>query len=222
MSNKTYGQYCGLANALELIGERWALLIIRDLLVGPRRFSDLHAGLPKIPTNILTTRLKELEQSGIVARRALPRPSKSVVYELTPYGLELEDAVKALGLWGAKTLAEPRPEDIITPDSLTMALRTTFCPDAVKQNLNYELRFGDLILHAQIQDGQLTVGQGALTAPDLIIYTGPAFKSLIAGELSPQAALNSGAVNLKGPPELLEHFVELFRIPAPAASNKPA
>ncbi|HEX8861639.1 MAG TPA: helix-turn-helix domain-containing protein, partial [Actinomycetes bacterium] len=83
MSRRTYGQYCGLAHAMELVGERWALLVIRDLLPGPKRFTDLRNGLPRIPTNILSARLKELEASGVVQRRLLPRPQGSVVYELT-------------------------------------------------------------------------------------------------------------------------------------------
>src|SRR5437764_13643685 len=98
---RTYGQFCGLARALELVGERWAMLIVRDLLVGPRRFTDLSRGLPRIPTNILSERLKELEDAGVVHRRVLPRPIGSVVYELTAYGADLEDAVKLLGRWGA-------------------------------------------------------------------------------------------------------------------------
>src|SRR5258708_27570367 len=106
---RSYGQFCGLARALELVGERWALLIVRDLLVGPRRFTDLRQGLPRIPTNVLSDRLKELEENGIVQRRVLPRPAASVVYELTPYGSQLEDAVMRLGLWGAQSLGEPRP-----------------------------------------------------------------------------------------------------------------
>src|SRR5450755_253989 len=102
MSSRTYGQYCGLARALEMVGERWGLLIVRDLLVGPKRFTDLHRGLSGIPTNVLTDRLKELEQVGIVRRRLLPRPAGSIVYELTEYGQELEDVVLRFGLWGAK------------------------------------------------------------------------------------------------------------------------
>src|SRR5438105_14626994 len=101
---RTYGQFCGLARALELVGERWALLIVRDLLVGPKRFTDLRRGLPRIPTNVLSTRLKELEHNGIVRRRLLPRPASGVVYELTEHGRELEDIVLRLGLWGAATL----------------------------------------------------------------------------------------------------------------------
>ncbi len=100
MAGRAYGQYCGLARAVELVGERWALLIVRDLLVGPKRFTDLRRGLPRIPTNILSARLKELERSGIVQRRVLPRPAAGVVYELTAYGGELEEVVLRLGRWG--------------------------------------------------------------------------------------------------------------------------
>ena len=97
MVSRAYGQFCGFSRALEVVGERWALLIIRDLLVQPKRFTDLRRGLPGIPTNILTARLKELEAAGIVERRLLPRPDGSVVYELTAYGAELEEVVDALG-----------------------------------------------------------------------------------------------------------------------------
>src|SRR5437868_7024460 len=137
---RTYGQFCGLARALELVGERWALLIVRDLLVGPRRFTDLRHGLPRIPTNVLSERLKELEQGGVVRRRVLPRPAASVVYELTEYGGGLGGVVQRLGLWGAQSLGEPRPGEIMTTDSMIMALRTTFVPAAAEGvHLRYEL-----------------------------------------------------------------------------------
>ncbi|HEX5997595.1 MAG TPA: helix-turn-helix domain-containing protein [Jiangellales bacterium] len=116
---RTFGQYCGLAKALELVGERWALLIIRDLLVGPRRFTDLRNGLPRIPTNVLSTRLKELEETGLIQRRLLPRPHSSFVYELTSYGRDIEPALHQLSRWGARSLGEPEADDIVTADSLT-------------------------------------------------------------------------------------------------------
>src|SRR5689334_21667318 len=102
------------------------MLIIRDLLVGPRRYTDLKQGLPKIPTNILSVRLKELQDGGVVRRAPLYRTG--LVYELTPYGQQLEPIVLALGRWGFAQMGEPGPEDIVTPDSLTMALRTAFRP----------------------------------------------------------------------------------------------
>jgi DNA-binding HxlR family transcriptional regulator len=214
---RVYGQYCGLARAVEIVGERWALLIIRDLLVGPRRFTDLRRGLPRIPTNVLTERLRELEDAGVVERRVLPRPAGgSVVYALTPYGAELEDVVLRLGLWGAQALGEPRPGEIVTLDSLIIALRTTFRPAAARdRRLSFELRLDDVVLHAAVDAGTVRVGPGELEGADLVIETGPGLKALLAGELSPGDALASGAVRvLRGNPALLDAFAELFQIPS--------
>jgi DNA-binding HxlR family transcriptional regulator len=123
MAARDYGQYCCVTRALELVGERWALLIVRDLLVGPRRYGELATGLPRIPSNILAARLKELQAAGVLQRA--PR-SRVVVYELTPYGRELEPVVLALGAWGFKQMGDPREDQVITSDSMTMALRTAF------------------------------------------------------------------------------------------------
>jgi DNA-binding HxlR family transcriptional regulator len=213
MSKRVYGQYCGFARALELVGERWALLIVRDLLVGPRRFVDLQRGLPGIPTNILTTRLKEMEQAGILQRTALPRPPGGVAYELTEVGLGLEPAVHALGLWGAKLLGDPRHGEIVTQDSLITALRTTFQREAAKgAGVAYELRFGDVALHAIVKKGQLHVGAGPHPGADLTIEAGPALRRLLAREITPREAIKSGAVRLRGKRQLLDRFVQLFRI----------
>ena len=211
---RTYGQFCGLARALELVGERWALLIVRDLLVGPRRFTDLRQGLPRIPTNVLSERLKELEHAGVVRRRVLPRPAASVVYELTDYGSQLDDVVMRLGLWGAQSLGEPGPEEIITPDSMTMALRSTFRPEAARGlNVRYELRLGEIVLHARVTNGRLVVGEGPLADADLVIDAGPGIKALFAGDVTPSQAIDSGILRVTGDPALLERFAELFQIP---------
>ena len=210
---RAYGQYCGLARAAELIGERWALLILRDLLVGPKRFTDLRHGLPRIPTNILSDRLKELEDSGVVRRRVLPRPAGSIVYELTEYGADLEEAIKHLGRWGARSLGQPRADEIVTVDSLIMALRTTFRPElADGVRATFELRLGPAVLHARVEDSQLMVGEGPLPEADLVIETGPALKALLAREITPSEATQQGLVELTGDPQLLETFVEVFRI----------
>jgi DNA-binding HxlR family transcriptional regulator len=214
VASRSYGQFCGLARALELVGERWALLIVRDLLVGPRRFTDLRQGLPRIPTNVLTDRLKELEQGGVVRRRVLPRPAASVVYELTEYGSQLEEVVMRLGVWGAQSLGDPRPDEIITADSMTMALRSTFRPEAARGlDVRYELRLGEIVLRAHVADGRLSVGEGPLPEADLVIEAGPALRALLAGELSPSEAVASGCVRLSGNAALLDRFAELFRIP---------
>ncbi|MGH2586315.1 MAG: winged helix-turn-helix transcriptional regulator [Dehalococcoidia bacterium] len=214
MTPRTYGQYCGLARALELVGERWTLLIIRDLLVGPKRFTDLRRGLPRIPTNLLSARLKELEQAGIVQRRLLPRPTASIVYELTEYGKALDHVVLELGRWGAQSLGEARPAEIVTVDSLIMALRSTFRPEAARGlRVSYELHLGAIVIHAHIDGGVLVAGEGPLAGPDLVIEAGPAIRALMAGEISPAEAVETGSVRLNGDPGLLARFVEVFQIP---------
>lgn len=196
-----------------MVGERWALLVVRDLLVGPKRFSDLQRGLPGIPSNILTARLKELEESGIVARRLLPRPSGAVVYELTQAGRELEEPVIALGRWGAQRLGDPRPDEIVTEDSMASALLTTFRPEhASRAKVAYELRLGDITVNAQVRDRKVTVGRGALPNPDLVIEAGPRIRALMAQEITPQEALKRKVVRVEGDPKLLTLFAQMFRI----------
>ena len=220
MTKRAYGQYCGLARAVEVIAERWALLIIRDLLVGPRRFTDLHRGLPRIPTNILAARLKELEDAGVVRRRIVPRPAGSIVYELTEYGGELEGIVIGLGRWGARTLGDPRADEIITADSMIMALRTTFQPEAARGvRAAFELRMGEFVIHARIDDGTVEVGKGELPGADLVIEAGPALRELMAGEASPADAIENGGIRIQGDPALLTRFAQLFHIgPRPVTS----
>jgi DNA-binding HxlR family transcriptional regulator len=238
VTTRTYGQYCGVARALEMVGERWALLIIRDLLVGPKRYTDLRSGLPKIPTNVLATRLKELEQAGVVVRRVQPRPSGAVVYELTPYGAELEELVLGLGRWGARSLGELRPGEIATADSLIMALRSTFQPsEAAGLKVGYELRFGDVVIHARVEGGSLITGEGPLTAAaadvganaetdaaagadvgapaDLVVEAMAPLSPLLSGELSAADVLANGIVRITGEPAELDRFAALFRIGPP-------
>jgi DNA-binding HxlR family transcriptional regulator len=218
MVKRSYGQYCGLARALEIVGERWALLIVRDLLVSPRRFTDLHRGLPGIPTNVLTARLKELEASGIVRRRLLPRPENAVVYELTEYGAELEAPVMALARWGARALGEPAAGEVVTPESLVMALRSTFRPEAARgARIGYELHVNGIVVHARVggrgrNAPNLQTGVGPLPGPDLVIETGPAIRALMSGAVRPEEALAEGLVRVTGDPALLARFVEVFAI----------
>ena len=208
-----YGQFCGVARALEIVGERWGLLVVRDLLVGPRRFSELRRGLPKIPTNVLSTRLRELEAAGVVRRRLLARPETGFEYELTEYGHDLEEAVMAFGRWGARSLGEPGQDEIVTADSLVMALRSTFRPQAARGfRGSFELRLGDVVVHARIDRELLDVAAGGLAGAELVIETGPILPALMAGEVDPAAAINGGDVRLTGDVRLLDRFVELFQI----------
>ena len=117
MAARNYGEYCGLTRALELVGERWALLVVRELLPGPKRFTDVAAGLPRIPSNVLSGRLKELEEAALVARHVLPRPSGAVVYELTESARELDPIVLQLARWGNRWLGDPQEGDSVSPAS---------------------------------------------------------------------------------------------------------
>src|ERR1700730_16241973 len=130
MTKRSYNQYCGIARALDLIGERWALLVIRELVLGPKRFTDLRRGLPDIATNVLSQRLRELEQDSIVTRRQLPPPAASNVYELTEYGQELVPIMLALGRWGASALGARLPEQTLEPEWLAVALKAVYQPQA--------------------------------------------------------------------------------------------
>jgi DNA-binding HxlR family transcriptional regulator len=198
---------------MEILGERWAMLIIRDLLVGPKRFSDLQRGLAGIPSNILTARLKELEEGGVIQRRILPRPHGGVAYELTPEGLELERAVIELGRWGAKRLGDPRPDEIVTEDSMVMALRTTFRPEAAKGvKARYELHLGDIVLHAVVQNGRAAIDKGPLDKPDLVINAGPGIRQVMAQEISPDEALKKKIAGISGDRKLFAQFAQMFRI----------
>lgn len=214
VTRRTYGQYCGVSRALEVLGERWALLVVRDLLVSPKHMVDLRVGLPRIPADILVSRLRELERAGVVRRTAGGPADGSVRYELTDFGLELDGIVLAIGRWGARLLGDPRPEDIVTVDSLTMAMRATFRPDAARDvEVSYEVKIGGIVLNLRIDDGRLTVSAGPLPDADLCFEPGMAFKSLLTGTMSAEEAIETGAVSVKGDPALLHLFTQLFHIP---------
>ncbi|WP_223622731.1 helix-turn-helix domain-containing protein [Microbacterium sp. EST19A] len=220
MASRSYGQYCGVTTAVELIGERWALLIVRDLLVGPRRYTDLKQGLPRIPTNILSTRLKELQEGGVVRRVPLLR---GLAYELTPYGQALEPIMLELGRWGFQTMGDPEEGDVVTPDSLTMALRTAFQADAAT-DAEYELHVGEVALRASVRDGELRVAQLAPPAPpvggrlpdgeaDAVIVAGPGIRHLIGGRITPAEALAQDVLAVvRGEESWLDSFARTFHI----------
>ena len=214
MAARDYGQYGGVTRALELVGERWALLIVRDLLVGPRRYGELAAGLPRIPSNILAARLKELQAAGVI--RQVPR-SRVIVYELTPYGRELEPVVLAFGAWGFKALGDPREEQIVTPDSMTIDLRTAFCPQVAAHLpvTAYAARSGpaELLIRVAGPTLHVTRGDGPV---DLAFSADPGVhRRLISGELAPAHAIATGVVEvLRGPNDLLGRFASTFHLAA--------
>lgn len=213
MAAREYGQYDGIARALELVGERWALLIVRDLLVGPRRFGELAAGLPRIPSNILATRLKELQEAGVL-RRA-PR-SRVIVYELTEYGRGLEPIVLAMGAWGSRALGAPREQQVLTPDAMTISLRTAFRADVAARlpSTAYATRVDSTELLIRVAGPSLLVSRAPGPA-DLEFVAGASIHRLISGELAPEQAIASGAVEvLRGPAGLLDRFADTFHLAA--------
>lgn len=215
MTNQHYGQFCGLARAAEIVGQRWTLLILRDLSVGPRRYSDLVAGLPGIPTNTLASRLKELEEEGLVMRIAPSGADRAVVYGLTPRGEELEPALDALSRWGAGGMRAPRDGEIVTTASIVAALKVAAGDGVVPKDWNttYTVRVGDVDTHVVMRDGAITVGPGAAEAPDLLITAGPQIRDVIAGELDAPTAVATGAVQLEGDTSLFARFAETLRVP---------
>jgi DNA-binding HxlR family transcriptional regulator len=160
---KRYEQYCPVAHALDLVGDRWALLVVRELMHGPKRYTDLAEHLPGIGTNILASRLRELEACGVIAKRKLPPPAASRVYELTDYGHGLRPALRELALWGARSLGPPTADDELFPGWLANAVDTVLSPIAPPGR--FEFRVGDEV--ASLLDGEAR--PGAAEQPDVVI-----------------------------------------------------
>jgi DNA-binding HxlR family transcriptional regulator len=166
--SRTYQHYCPVARALEIVGERWTLLVARELLLGPRRFSDLMDGLPGISATVLTSRLKDLEQAGLVSKRTLPPPAASTVYELTDRALGLARVLSAMADWGMTMLGRPRKGDRVRGEWIVLAMAvTTTVPDVA--DTTFELHVDGEVLHVDVRDGRLQPRQGAATDPAAII-----------------------------------------------------
>lgn len=213
---RSYRQYCAVAKALDVIGERWTLLIIRELLLGPRRYKDLLAGLPGIGTNLLAARLRKLEQAGLAHRRVLPAPAGSTAYELTELGRGLQAAVLELGRWGAHLLAQPSQVDEMRPGWYVVSMLATFRPElAGESQATYELRIDDEVFELRISDRQVTLGQALGDKPTLLVVSDlDSFLALLAGALPPEDALSRGLVTIVGDTNAFLEFVRLFQWPA--------
>jgi DNA-binding HxlR family transcriptional regulator/putative sterol carrier protein len=214
--SRGYHQFCGLARALDLIGGRWALLIVRDLLTGPKRFSELQEGLPGIPTNVLTARLRELEEEGIVLRRAHERPGGGVVYDLTDFGRELEQPILRLGFWGAKAMGPMHEGDHFSPDFLALALRGSFRGEhAAGPARLYEFRVEDTSLRARVDAGKVVVPSDSTDEPDLVVEAdADVLAGLLSGEMSLDAARKTGRLQLQGTKAEAARLLEMFRFPS--------
>jgi DNA-binding HxlR family transcriptional regulator len=218
---RRYRDACGAAQGLDLVGERWALLVARELLLGPKRFTDLREGLPGISTNILADRLETLETAGVVRRRTLPPPSASKVYELTEWGSELGAVVEAIGRWGVRSPWRSE-EDEIGVDGLMVSFRTMFDPETAGDlEASYEIALGDQGFGLEVEDGSIRVYRGAPSDPDARIGTDvDTLAALVYEGRDLDEALRSGDVEIEGDRSAVEHLTGLFALPEPAP--KPA
>lgn len=211
-SKRSYDQYCSLARTLDLIGERWTLLIVRDLLGGPKRYKDLLNGLPGIGTNLLANRLKELEEAGLIENAVLPPPASVKAYRLTERGRELEAAVVALAHWGLNLLEEPRRDALWLPQWNHVALRARFNPDmAMDVDATYAFLIDDYPHYAVIKNGELTICEGQPADPAFILKArSDDFVRVLEGELSMEEAIANGTFILEGAPEALQRCMQIF------------
>jgi DNA-binding HxlR family transcriptional regulator len=216
-SRRRYDDACGTAHALDLVGERWALLVIRELMLGPKRFSDIRADLPGISANVLTQRLEGLEASGIVVRRRLPPPASTQVYELTDWGYEAEPIIQELGRWAARSPAHD-PSLQLSGTSLMLSFRTMFdAARAQAMNGTAGFRIGNETLVARVADGRLEAGRGDTAQAD-VVFTGPApaVAAFVYGGV-PLAALEAEAgLAVTGDRGFAARFAGLFNLPAKA------
>jgi DNA-binding HxlR family transcriptional regulator len=202
---KRYDQYCPVAHALELVGERWSLLVVRELLHGPRRYTDLAANLPKIGTNILASRLKDLEGCGVVSKRRLPPPAASQVYELTPYGHALKPLMRELAVWGLISLGPPKPDDELAEGWLESALDVVFSPSAPPGSFEFRIS-GEV---ASIVDGQARAG--SVDDPDVLV------EGDVGGLYGVFMERAWDGITVEGDRELLERLLDAIYDPAAAA-----
>ena len=214
---RTYGDACGIPRALDRVGERWALMIVRELLLGPKRFTDLKAGLPNASPNVLSQRLRRMEADGIVTRHKLPPPAGSRVYELTEWGRELEPVLTALGRWGARA-APPPPEHGMSFDAHILSLRTLFDPELAGDfSTRLDLRLEEHRFRAEVSDGRLEVEAGEAHEPDAVVTSDAGTVLAVAHRRRDLAeALRSGDLEVEGDRAAVERFLGLFTLPEPA------
>ena len=219
-TNRSYNDLCGLAHGLDLVGERWALLVVRELVLGPRRYTDLRGELPGISSNILAHRLDELVAAGVATRRVLPPPAGSAVYELTEWGRQLEPIILQLGRWGARSPGHPAG-DHLSASSLILSLRTNFDAEAAG---DADVRLGLVMnrerFHAGVRDGALTTGRGDDSGdgtPDAVVDATPmTWAQLLYGERKLIDAVDAGEVTVDGDTDTVERFLTWFTLPETA------
>jgi DNA-binding HxlR family transcriptional regulator len=214
---RSYGDPCGIARALDVIGERWAILVVRELLLGPKRFTDLRAGLPGLGPDVLSQRLRELEQAGVVERDQLLPPAGSRVYRLTDWGRELEPVVLGLGRWGSSA-PFPAGDEVLGVDALMLALKTLYDWDGARAGGligdTYEVRLAGQPFAVRLTDGQLDVSHGAASEPIATIEADPAtLQAVLWHDRRLDDALSAGELAIAGDRSAAERLLGLFPLP---------
>lgn len=209
---RSYNQFCALARALDLVGERWTMLLLRELLFGPRRFGDLLEGLPGIGPNLLSARLRRLQDEGLVTQKTLPAPAGSRVYTLTERGRGLEDALVALARWGMDPIEPPAPDDHRRPAWYALALRAAFRPGRARRDEEYELRVDGETFHLRVRDGRAEASQGPGRNPALTLTLGlDDFLAVMTGRRAPAPG------ELSEQRGAFKRFLSAFALPDPAS-----
>ncbi|MEU4745706.1 winged helix-turn-helix transcriptional regulator [Actinosynnema sp. NPDC023658] len=217
-TRRRYDDGCSTAHALDLVGERWALLVVRELLFGAKRFTDLRAGLPGASPNVLSQRLRELDTAGVLRRRRLPPPAAAWVYELTPWGQQLETVVAALGMWGSQSPAM-RGDGPISVDSMMLALRTLFAP-ARADGLTADVlvRLGEDGFRATVTPEGLRLVREPVDEPDAVLDTDTVtLNDVLCGRRELEDAVAAGDLEVRGDDAVALRFLTLFPFPEPVA-----
>lgn len=214
IAGRSYNDACGAAHALDLVGERWALLVIRELMLGSKRFTDLKASLPGISANVLTQRLDGLDAVGVLVRRRLPPPVSAQVYELTPWGYEAEPIFQTLGRWAARSPTHD-PTLPLSATSLFLSFRTMIdTARAIGIDADIGFRMGDETFRLRLREGAVEIERGDVDGADLV-FTGvaTAVAAVVYGGQPIAAMEAAGALTVEGDRELAERFVTLFPLP---------
>jgi DNA-binding HxlR family transcriptional regulator len=216
MSQKrAYQDGCAVAHALDIIGDRWAMPIMRELMLGPKRFTDLRAGLPGISANVLTQRLEELEASSILIRRRLPPPAASQIYELTDWGRESEILFQVLGRWACRS-PTMEPGKPMSPVSVVLSMRTMIDRSRIGDlDATIGFRFGEEEFRATLREGNFLIDRGDAAGADTILRGDQnALVAVLYG--GARYADMAGALTVEGDTALAEHFATLFPLPPKA------
>lgn len=219
-TDRSYGDACGIARALDVVGERWALLVVRELLLGPQRFSDLRRALAGASSNLVADRLRELEGHGVVRRRKLAPPAGSWVYELTEWGRELEPILLALGSWGVRAPLPPAPATL-SATSVLLYLRTSAHPDPEAPPTIYRLELDDRVWTIRTASGQVHVEPGEPARADASLRAGPGtLNALLDDPAALDAAVSDGSAAVAGDLPALRGLLQAVTIPEPLRGQR--